>query len=83
MVTYDVVEADGPALEDDLAREAAENGEPELDDVETDVLVERVENELGEAAVAPRAVHEQQPVQVLELKVQQRCHELIDTDQQT
>ena len=39
-----------------------------LYDVETDILVERVQDEFGETTIAPRAVHQQQLVQEPKLK---------------
>jgi len=42
--------------------------QPNLDDVEEDVLVERVEDDPDGPVVAPRAVHKQQPRQEAELQ---------------
>ena len=39
-----------------------------LNEVETDVLVEGIQYECCQAVVAPRAVHQQQPVQKPELE---------------
>jgi hypothetical protein len=62
-----IVETDKPALEDDLTRVAVGEGKPELDDVQANVLVERVEDDLAEAFVVPGAVHEQELGQEAEL----------------
>lgn len=42
-------------------------GEPELDDVEADILVERVQDQLTDAGVVPRAVYQQQAQEKTEL----------------
>ena len=52
----DVVETDGPPLEEDLAGPGRIQGEPELDDVEGDVLVEGVEDEATHAVVVGSSV---------------------------
>eukprot|EP00128_Syssomonas_multiformis_P001910 Colp12_sorted_trinity150504_noHs@27698 len=62
-----VVQRDGPLLEKNLAREAVHDSEPELDEVEGDVLVEGVEDELGQAPVGPCTVDEQQALEEAEL----------------
>lgn len=56
-----------PPLEEDLPGPVVVEGEPQLDDVEADVLVEGVEDDLGDARVVPGPVDEQQPGQVAEL----------------
>ena len=62
-----VVQTDGPAFEDDLTGPGRVEGEPQLHDVEGDVLVERVEDEATHAVVIGRAVHQQQPSQEAKL----------------
>lgn len=57
--TYDVVDADEPTLEQILARVAVVEGEPELDDVQADVLVEGVQDDFADALVVPGAVNKQ------------------------
>lgn len=43
------------------------DSEPELDDVETNVLVEGVEDKLADTRVVPRAVHQQKAEEEPEL----------------
>ena len=56
-----------PPLKQHLPGPVVVEGEPQLDDVEADVLVEAVEDHLGDAGVVPRAVHQEQAGQVAEL----------------
>lgn len=62
-----VVQADGPPFEENLAGPGRVDGEPQLHDVERDVLVERVQNEPAHAVVVECAVDEQEPAQEAEL----------------
>ena len=48
-----------PPLKEHLARPIVVNGEPELNDVEADVLVERVQDDLGIPDVEPSSVDEE------------------------
>jgi len=50
-----------------LGREAAEEGKPEVDEGEGEVLVEEVSQELAHAQVGPAAVHQQEALQEAEL----------------
>lgn len=52
----------------EVASPGGVDGEPELDDVEADVLVEGVQDEFADARVVPRAVDQQQPQQETELR---------------
>ena len=54
-----IVETDGPALKQDLTRPSGIEGEPQLDDVERDIFVERVEYEAAHAVVIGSAVNKQ------------------------
>ncbi len=65
--TYDVVESHAPPLEYDLHGEATDEREPELDEEQTEVLVEGVEDHLGQSAVVPGAVNEEKSVEKAEL----------------
>lgn len=67
LFTYNIVETNGPPLEQDLSRPAGVDGVPELHDVEADVLVEAVEDNFAQTAVVPRAVDKQQFQQEPEL----------------
>ncbi len=62
-----IVEADQPSLKDNLARVAVRERVPQLNHIQTNVLVERVQNDLAEAVVVPHAVHEQEFGQEAEL----------------
>ena len=50
---------DGPPFEQDLSRPVVVDGEPQFDDVEADVFVERIEDHFRYPRVVPRAVDEQ------------------------
>lgn len=50
-----------------LGRKAAEEGEPEVDEGEGEVLVEEVAQELAHPQVGPAAVHQQEALQEAEL----------------
>lgn len=63
-----VVQTDGPPLEKDLPRPARVDGKPQLDDVETNVLVEAVEDQFAHPRVVPSSVDEEQPQQKPELR---------------
>ena len=63
----EVVEGDVDVIEDCLAGVAAVEGEDELRDREQHVLVEEVQDHLGDADVVPPPVHQQQPPQHAEL----------------
>jgi hypothetical protein len=51
---------DGPPFEENLSGPVVVDGEPELDDVEADVLVEGVEDHFRVAGVEPGAVNEKE-----------------------
>lgn len=68
-----------------LCREATEEGEPEVDEGEGEVLVEEVAQELAHAHVGPSAVHQQEALQEAELGEgvvagQDRLHALLTRD---
>lgn len=63
----DIVQANGPALEEDLARPTGIDGEPELNDIQAHVLVEAVQDQLGDPGIIPGSVYQQQPLQIPEL----------------
>ena len=63
----DVVETDGPALEENLARPGRIEGEPQLHDVECYVLVEGVEDEAAHSIVIGSTVNQQKSPQKTEL----------------
>ncbi|KAG7832737.1 hypothetical protein KL943_004678 [Ogataea angusta] len=62
-----------PRLHHRLAAEPVAEDVPELRHVEHDVLVERVQNRQRQPLVRPRAVHEQQLLEVLELADRKVC----------
>lgn len=66
--TYDIVETDGPPFEQNLPGPARVDSEPQFDNVETDVLVEWVQNQFAHSAVIPRAVDKQQTFQKAKLR---------------
>lgn len=50
-----------------LGRKATEEGEPEVDEGEREVLVEEVTQEFAHAQVGPASVHQQKALQEAEL----------------
>lgn len=50
-----------------MTGEAANDCEPELYDEETNVLVERIENQFGQSVVVPGAMHQEKAVEESEL----------------
>lgn len=56
-----------PSFKEDLSRKAVDKGKPDLDDVEHDVLVEAVQDTLGDSIVIPGTVNHQQILQIFEL----------------
>ena len=65
--TYDIIETDRPSLEEDLSGPAGVDGEPQLDDVQADILVKRVQYQLAHTAVVPGTVYEEQSLQKAKL----------------
>eukprot|EP00047_Mylnosiga_fluctuans_P014814 m.41369 g.41369 ORF g.41369 m.41369 type:complete len:493 (-) comp5665_c0_seq2:2098-3576(-) len=64
---HDVVERDEDGVVHRLRRVRAEEGEPEVDEREGEILVEEVAQEAAQAEVRPAAVHQQQALEEPEL----------------
>ena len=62
-----IVEADGPPLEEDLARPSRVECKPQLHDVQCDVLVEGIKDEAAHSVVIGSTVNKQKSPQVTEL----------------
>merc|ERR1719481_1470089 len=68
-----IIHPDRPAFVDDLPAPVVVNSEPKLDDVESDVLVEGVEDNLADPAVIPRTVNEQESSKITKLSYGEVC----------
>lgn len=64
---HDVIETQGPTLKNNLPTEAILKTVPELRHEKGDVLVERVEDDFGNALVGPGTVDEEEFAEVFEL----------------